>query len=94
MIQHITFSVDFRNVEAADRRYDKITTLTFGGVVFDAASHDDEKEAAIEHVWNNVLPDDCIFAQFGEIIPLFGTFRLLNVSTPSDQAVGGWRRPM
>lgn len=87
MIQHITFSVDFRNVEAADRRYNKITNLTFGGVVFDAASHDDEKEAAIEHVWNNVLPDEGIFAQFGNILPLFGTFRLLKVTTPSDQAM-------
>jgi ABC-type phosphate/phosphonate transport system ATPase subunit len=87
MIQHITFSVDFRNVDAADPRCDKITTLTFGGVVFDAASQDDEKEAAIAHVWNNVLPDAGLAAQFGKIIPLFSTFRLLKVTTPSDQGM-------
>jgi hypothetical protein len=88
IIQHIRFSVDFRNVDAADPRCDSIINLTFGGITFDAATHEDEKEAAIEHVWDNVLPNPSIAAQFGKIIPLFSSFRLIGVHTPSDQGVG------
>lgn len=91
IIQHVRFSVDFRNVDAADPRCDNITTLIFGGITFDAATHEDEKEAAIEHVWNNVLNDPAMVKQFGRIIPLFSSFRLIGVHTPSDQGVQGVR---
>ena len=88
IIQHIRFSVDFRNVDAADPRCDKITTLTFGGIPFDATTDEDEKEVAISHVWDNVLSNPDISAQFGKIIPLFSSFRLIGVHTPSDQHLG------
>jgi hypothetical protein len=91
MIQHIRFSVDFRNVDAADPRCDKITTLTFGGIPFTPGSGEDEKEVAIAHVWDNVLPNPSIAAQFGKIIPLFSSFRLIGVHIPSDQGVQGVR---
>jgi hypothetical protein len=86
IIQHIGFSVDFRNVDAADPRCNTITNLMFSGVPFEAG-HDDEKEAAIHHVFSNVLPHADVVAQFGKIIPLFKTFKLISVHTPSDQ---GW----
>ena len=86
--QHITFSFTFKNIDAADPRFGTKTELTFSGVRYDAADWDnDPKQCAMFHCWDKVCADANIVAEFGRILPIFRTYKLLEVSAPSDQAL-------
>lgn len=88
IIQHITFSVAFKNVDAADPRLGTETELQFGGIRYDADMYDnDPKECAINHCCDaKVLA--ALAEEFGKVHPIFRTFKLLATSTPSDQHLG------
>ena len=87
-IQHMTFSVVFKNVDAADPRCGTEIELTFGGISYDADAYENEpKERAIEHCCDaKVLA--ALAADYGKVHPWFRTFKLVGLSTPSDQAWG------
>ena len=76
------FAVTVRNVDADDPRCGTETELTFGGVVLDA-DIGDEKECAILHTFP-ALSHPSTVAQFGRVIPLFRTFRLIRSYPLSD----------
>jgi hypothetical protein len=83
--QHISFSITFKNVDAADPRCGTETVLDFGGIRYDAAGWDDDtKECALFHCCDaKVLA--ALASDFGKVRPLPRTFVLKGVHTPSDQ---------
>ena len=50
IIQHMTFSIMFRNVDAADPRCGNETELRFGGVVYDDIVGADKVGAVVSYV--------------------------------------------
>lgn len=84
IIQHMAFSMVFRNVDGADPRCGNETELSFSGVVYD----DDDgepKDVAVMHVAFKVCPNAEIIAEFGKVYPIPRTFKLNGLHTPSDQ---------
>lgn len=87
-IQHMNFSVTFRNVDAADPRCGTETELTFGGIRYDADEYENEpKERAIDHCCDRKVLD-ALAQDFGKVHPIFRTFKLNGLHTPSDQGLG------
>lgn len=83
-MQQITFSISFRNVDAADPRCGNETELTFGGIWYDE-NEGEPKDAALLHVVFNVIGIDEVVKEFGKLHPIPKTFKLISIHTPSDQ---------
>lgn len=86
IIQHMSFSMTFRNVDAADPRCGTETELTFGGIVYDE-DEGEPKDAAVMHCAFNVCPNADIVKEFGKVWPIPRTFVLRGLHTPSDQVL-------
>jgi hypothetical protein len=87
MFEHITFSMEVRNVDINDPRFGTCEVLTFGGIHYDINEGETIKDIAVMHMAFNVVNNKNFVAEFGKTYPVPSTFTLLNRSIPSDQGM-------
>lgn len=87
IIQHIAFSMIFKNVDVSDSRWGNETELMFGGIRYNPKDGE-PKDIAVMHVALNVCNNAEIIKEFGKIHPIPRTFKLNSIHTPSDQHLG------